>query len=113
MNVTRRDEVVVEDVVGTYSDGTPRRSQQATVNVSVGGVVRTVLVERWSPDHCWTLLNAPVIVRFPTGTKEHRIGGAGLVRRGDSFAVAVHGFRNCNRCRVVRWATDNDKGSGW
>jgi len=113
MNVTKQNEVVVENVVKTHTDGTTSETQQATINVAVGGVVRAVRVERYSPNHCWTILNAPVIVRFPTGSKEHRVGGAGLVYRGDAFAVEVQGFRNANRCRVVRWATEQDAGSKW
>lgn len=109
INMTR------EEMVVTHGQKYGGDMEFSEFEVTVAGVKRMVKVERWSSAHGWTISDAAVMVRFPTGSKEHYIKMAGLVARGDGWAVAVHGFRNCNRCYVTRWATDADAeaAKGW
>lgn len=109
INETRRDEVVVTSGVSQFGK---LEVEKATINVKLGGVVKAVQVERYSPGHCWNIVSHRVVVRFKTGNKEHVVP-ASLVRKGDVYGVSVQGFRNANTCQVVRWATDEDNGSGW
>lgn len=124
MTKEMRDEgLTVEEVRRTYIDAAGVEqtywTQATTIEVEVGGVKRLVRADRHSPDHVWHASEDFVVVRFPTGTKEH-IARAALVRRsGGRWEAVVHGFRNRNTCYVVRWAKaedeagGGDKGSGW
>lgn len=109
INETRRDEVVVTKGISQFGK---MEVEKATINVKVAGVVKAVQVERYSSGHCWNITSDKVVVRFKTGSKEHVVN-ASLVRSGDFYGVSVQGFRNANTCRIVRWATAEDIGSGW
>jgi hypothetical protein len=96
---------------GTTSWGT--EVEKTTITVSVGGVSRDVPCWRHSPDHVWIAETGhEVVVRFPTGTKEH-VKTPSIHRRGLGWVAAVQGYRNRNACYPIRWATDADRGSGW
>lgn len=96
---------------GTTSWGT--EVEKTTITVNVGGVSREVPCWRYSPSHCWYAENGnEVVVRFPTGTKEHTHTPA-IKRQGSRWIAEVSGYRNRNTCYVVRWATQGDTGSGW
>lgn len=123
MNGMKDEGLTVEEVRKTYvdRDGVEQHywTQATTIEVEVGGVKRSVRAERFSADHVWHAREDAVVVRFPTGSKEH-LATASLVRRSNGrWEAVVHGFRNRNTCYVVRWATAadaetrGDEGSGW
>lgn len=87
--------------------------QRTTLTVKINGETREVEAERYSPNHCWTAVSDFVVVRFPTGTKEHVKCPVFCRPFGREWVATVQGFRNANRCYVVRWANEQDKGSGW
>jgi hypothetical protein len=90
--------------------------QRTTLTVTINGVTREVEVERFSPHHCWGPVSVRdfVVVRFPTGSKEHvQCPTFGRANGNSKWVASVQGFRNANRCYVVRWATEQDRGSGW
>jgi hypothetical protein len=91
--------------------------EQAEIEVTIGGVTKTVVIERLSPSHNWLLaIGFPrheIIVRFPTGSKEHKVCNYYAHQRNGKWVLSASGFRNSNRMTVVRWAEDSDTGSGW
>lgn len=87
--------------------------QQATVEVTLGRCARAVRIERLSDSHVWHAIDAGVVVRFPTGSKEHIANSPCIIQRGDKWIVSVQGFRNRNTCTPIRWADEQEAGSGW
>lgn len=87
--------------------------QQAQVEIALGGVTKLVTIERYSDEHCWSLASQNVVVRFSTGKKEHVVGGAVASNKTGTWRISVQGFRNRNNCYPVRWANENEQGSGW
>ena len=87
--------------------------ERAIIQAAVAGVTREVTIERLTPNHCWFAVDARVVIRFPTGGKEHVHDHPALIEREGRWEVSVSGFRNSNRCRVLRWADDKDFPSGW
>lgn len=87
--------------------------QQATVEAMLGGVTRAVRIERLSDNHVWHTADTSVVVRFPTGSKEHVVRFAGIVQRGGKWVVSMQSLRNRNRCTPIRWADDATVGSCW
>lgn len=107
----------IETITRNYIDhkGEPRTytAQRSEVEVALGGNVRSIEVERLTENHVWHATTATVVVRFPTGSKEHVVRRPSIIQRGSKWVVAVQGFRNRNTCTPVRWADDGDIGSGW
>ena len=107
----------IELITRNYTDSNGNEQsytvQQATVEATLGGVTRAVLVERLSDSHVWHTADTSVVVRFPTGSKEHVVRFAGIVQRGGKWVVSVQGFRNRNTCTPIRWADEATVGSGW
>jgi hypothetical protein len=87
--------------------------EQAQVEIALGGVTKLVTIERYSEGHCWFMANEKVVVRFRTGTKEHIAGRATVSNKTGSWKIFVQGFRNRNSCFPVRWADNDEQGSGW
>lgn len=107
----------VELITRHYTDNNGNEKsytvQQATVEATLGGVTRAVRVERLSDSHVWHAVSDEVVVRFPTGSKEHVCRHACIIQRGSKWVVSVQGFRNRNTCTPIRWAADAEVGSGW
>jgi hypothetical protein len=107
----------VELVTRNFTDGKGIEHsytvQQATVEVTLGRDTRAVQIERLSDSHVWHTVDAKVVVRFPTGSKEHVARHVCIIQRGDKWIVSVQGFRNRNTCTPIRWADDATVGSGW
>jgi len=55
-----------------------------TISIKLEGEVRTITVERFSPQHCWFVSDGTMITaRFKTGTKVQVIGRPQVIRRND------------------------------
>ena len=106
-------ETISRDYIDHAGIGRTYTVQRATVEVSLGGVTRPVLVERFSESHVWHAVDAAAVVRFPTGNKEHIARRPCIIQRGNKWIVSVQGFRNRNTCAPIRWATEGEAGSGW
>jgi len=121
--MTAPENLSISEVVRHYtnSKGEPAsyKIQQATVPVTVGGETRNVLVDRlWygSPDRhsrYWHVVGAWVVVRFRTGKKDHITSPHVYWDDARKQWIVDVNFRNNRPCQAVRWATEDDKGSGW
>jgi len=111
MTITQVTKQFHDDPSRTYT------VEQTEAEITVGGVTKTVVLQRLSPSHNWLpATDRPihaVVVRFPTGSKEHLIGCYVAHQRGGRWCLSASGFRNSNRMSVVRWAEATDTGSGW
>jgi len=111
MTITQVTKQFYDDPSRTYT------VEQTEAEITVGSVTKTVALQRLSPSHNWLpATDRPihaVVVRFPTGSKEHLIGCYVAYQRGGRWCLSASGFRNSNRMSVVRWAEPTDTGSGW
>jgi hypothetical protein len=87
--------------------------EQCVIQASIAGVTKAVTVERMTVNHNWFAVDVSVVVRFPKGGKEHTVAKPCFQQKDGVWEVSVSGFRNSNRCKVVRWADENDSPSGW
>ena len=86
--------------------------EAVSVPVTLGGITRTIDIERMSPAHGWSYAG-PVLVRVGRGTKVHTRRNASVYLKGDKFEFGYTVI--CNRsARVFAWADENNTGnSGW
>lgn len=107
----------VELITRHYTDSNGNKQsytiQRATVEATLRGVTRAVTVERLSDSHVWHATDAAVVVRFPTGSKEHIAARPCIIKHCGKWVVSVQGFRNRNTCTPIRWADEATVGSGW
>jgi hypothetical protein len=83
-----------------------------TVNVTIGGVEKTVELSRLDDSRPW-LCKEPVIVRFPTGTKTHKADVSIARERDGQWSLQVQGFRNANSATIWHWADQAEVTSKW
>lgn len=86
--------------------------QTVTAEVSLGGEVRTVELIRRDGQTCyWS--SAPIICRFPTGTKLHTKNYAQVFERNGRFEVARRQTVANRNGIAYAWADDTEATSRW
>ena len=82
------------------------------VEIKIGGETKTVAIWRYSAYHGWAC-DTPVLVRFPTGKKIHRVNTTCVYENNGKFGLEVYGFRNANRATVYAWDNGQVATSKW
>ena len=83
------------------------------VDIKIGGETKSVAIWRYSADHCWNC-STPVLVRYPTGNKVHRVVSATAHERKDgTYFLSAQGYRNANRATIYAWDNSQVATSKW
>ena len=83
------------------------------VDIKIGGETKSVEIWRHSADYCWHC-STPVLVRYPTGNKVHRLVSATAHERKDgTYFLSAQGYRNANRATIYAWDNSQVATSKW
>jgi hypothetical protein len=83
-------------------------AETKVVDVTLGRETRAITVERFTEQHGWQAVDSAVVVRFPTGRREHVVPAFYVVQRGGQWVVDAVAFRNHNNLRPLRFATEGE-----
>ena len=83
------------------------------VDIKIGNETKTVIIERWNEGTWWTCMT-PVLLRYPTGNKVHRLAGTTARERKDgTYFLVAQGYRNANRATIYAWDNGQVATSKW
>lgn len=83
------------------------------VEIKIGGEAKSVSLWRYSAEHIWRC-NTPVLLRYPTGNKVHRLADCSAHERSDgTYFLQAQGYRNANRATIYAWDNGQVAISKW
>jgi hypothetical protein len=104
--------------MGMENTNTQAVELERTVQVTLAGETRTIVIKRYSEKHCW-YTETPVICKFRTGNKLHTSHHAQVFERAvcrgfgpDDYFFSTEVIHN-RHAKVVAWADKNPGNSGW